>query len=127
MADTEFVKKADVIAILVECQRKIDDDHDYDLKYSPESMEGANDTAAYILNCVNALPAADARAVVYGHWIPLYDDDSDKRRGVAMNYECSECSRKVSDATYSRGLDYELCPHCGAVMDGKENQREETE
>lgn len=62
-------------------------------------------------------PTADVVPVVHGHWKPVYPDKACERIKRAIVYECSECGRFVNDDTYSRGIDYEFCPYCGAVMD----------
>ena len=114
MADTEFVKKDDVVAIIAECQAKIDDPKDQDLYSSPESDEGAHEAASYILNRVNDLFAAAVSAVRYSEWV--------EKDGV---FECRKCGYSFDHEGYIHFFDF--CPCCGAKMGRKQNQREESE
>ncbi len=68
-------------------------------------------------------PAADVRLMTHSYWKPIFDTYANKERGFAIYYECSECGCISRDCTYSRGLDYEFCPNCGAKMygEGSEN------
>lgn len=68
----------------------------------------------------NAFPTADVALVVHGYWKPIYPDKIFEHQNRAKYYECSVCGRNSADEGYSNGLDYEFCPYCGAVMDGKE-------
>ena len=60
-------------------------------------------------------PTVDAIPVVHGHWIYHPEWVADGECG----YECSECGRGVD-------LDYAYCPHCGARMDGKDGENNDT-
>ncbi len=80
-----------------------------------------------VQNIVNCVPTADVCPVTHGYWKPIFDTDADKERGFAIEYECSECGCVSRDCTYSRALDYEFCPYCGAKMDGdKSNGQKDT-
>ncbi len=72
-------------------------DEEYDLKYSIEEL-------------IEKLPSADVAPVRHGRWI---DTNGRKRYPFWVRYECSECGAKASD--------YRFCPHCGARMDGEQN------
>lgn len=60
-------------------------------------------------------PAADVAEVVHGEWV-LLDDCSNS------GLYCSVCRRRVhrEDFAYKK-LRSKYCPHCGAKMDGGEN------
>ncbi len=90
-----------------------------DCPNKPEINDGAEE-AEWIIKCINSTPAADVRSVTHGYWKPIFDTETDKERGFAMEYECSECGCISRDCTYSHGLDYEFCPCCGAKMDGED-------
>ena len=47
----------------------------------------------------------------HAHWEPVYPNTP-----KSYTRRCSDCKRKA----YMIGEEYELCPHCGAVMDGGE-------
>lgn len=65
---------------------------------------------------VEDMLAKDVHKERYGHWIPIFENSADEQRGVAKDYQCSECRRITQDKTYSCGLDYDFCPHCGSKM-----------
>ena len=54
---------------------------------------------------IEALPAADVAPVVHGRWIPFHSKISGD-----IQY-CSAC-----EIGFAAKADY--CPHCGAIMDG---------
>ena len=65
-------------------------------------------------NIVDEIPAADVQEVKHGHWIVDPDE------GTAW---CSSC-RVVFEDNGDTIPDYwYYCPHCGAKMDGKENNK----
>lgn len=68
-----------------------------------EEMETIEDG----LDAMHDLPAADVVEEVHGRW-------KQARYTQAPLYVCSEC-----DASAFKAHNY--CPHCGAKMDGKEN------
>ena len=60
------------------------------------------------VECLDAVPAADVRLVVYGEW------ETKKtmiRTPSAKNYVCSVCGEE--------GFNTNFCPNCGADMRGK--------
>lgn len=79
---------------------------------------------AVVKDFLNDIPVADVLPENHGYWKPIFCCNGDKRLGMAKDYECSKCGRIVSDATYSRELDYEFCPRCSAKMDRKESTNE---
>ena len=64
-----------------------------------------------VLYCIDSLPAADVAPVRHGRWVPL------PHTGDCC-YSCSECGF-LRDAYMLDEDNY--CPHCGALMDGKED------
>lgn len=69
-----------------------------------QSLQSVDEhTMNLILIEIDEAPAADVASVRHGRWI-------DSSNG----WMCSVCER---DSTY----DTLYCPHCGALMDGKEN------
>ena len=76
---------------------------------------GSVDTEAdreYARNIFEAIPTADVAPVVHGRWIKLYTD----------NYKCSECGDWWCSADNEMVEDFLYCPHCGAKMDGGEDE-----
>lgn len=73
------------------------------------------DATMEILWAIDHIPTADVAPVVHGYWKPIYPDIDHQDR--AKDYECSVCRRISSDEVYSRSLDFEFCPYCGAKMD----------
>lgn len=59
-------------------------------------------------------PTADVEPVRHGHWI-------NERYG---NKDCLTCS--VCGMTRNYLNQFEYCPHCGARMDGKEQEHEQS-
>lgn len=57
---------------------------------------------------VDAQPAADVAPVVHARWIPFHSETAGE-----IQY-CSNC--KIGNAAKS-----DFCPHCGAIMDGGDN------
>lgn len=54
------------------------------------------------------IPAADVAPVVHARWIPFHSE-------IAGDIQyCSNC--KIGNAAKS-----DFCPHCGAIMDGGDN------
>lgn len=82
-------------------------------------ISGLFDCDESIRDIIEAMPAANVHPESHGYFKPIFDNDSNRQRGLAIIYECSECRFRVNNYTYSRGLDYEFCPYCGAKMDGK--------
>ena len=67
-----------------------------------------------IKNILKAVPSADVRENVHGHWIyaegvHVYGVNSDIQLG---SYRCSACGNCSPHMT-------NFCPNCGARMDGK--------
>lgn len=89
--------------------------------YAIQRQRGATRSPAQnrLLDSIRAdiarAPAADVAEVVHGEWV-LLDDCSNS------GLYCSVCRRRVhrEDFAYKK-LRSKYCPHCGAKMDGGEN------
>ena len=64
------------------------------------------------IECLDAVPAADVRPVVYGEW--------EITSGQIENAVCSCCGTHFQ-SYYS---DYQYCPHCGADMRGEKERND---
>ena len=58
-------------------------------------------------------PAADVAPVVHARWEPYQTPNETRQSG----WICTNCSGVQKDL---RNGDTEYCPHCGAIMDGGE-------
>ncbi len=69
--------------------------------------------AAYLIDAVATIPAADVRPVVRGKWI----DRDDDYYGWNM-WACSACGEEfvLTEGTPDMN-DYHFCPNCGARME----------
>ena len=63
-----------------------------------------------VLESIDAQPTVDAVEVVHGYWEKEHDD-----LGIDRGWKCSHCKGSVYEMTYEP---YQYCPHCGAKMDG---------
>lgn len=69
------------------------------------------------LGCMDFIARADAQAVKHGKWKLCYED---WRMQIAGD-ECSACGFQHYGTCISH---YHYCPHCGAKMDGGNNNVE---
>ena len=60
---------------------------------------------------VDEIPTADVAPVRHGYWVK-------EKRDVLIHWHCSACK----ECFYLDMPNAEYCPHCGAKMDGKENE-----
>ena len=63
---------------------------------------------------IDSVPAADVAPVRHGYWIEQCEESL---------YSCSACGTEwitIEGTPKENGMDF--CPHCGAKMDGKENE-----
>lgn len=67
------------------------------------------------VSIINRFPAADARPVVYGHWIT--EEEAEELGDYSLRDACSVCHHCDWDCTESEGFTF--CPACGAVMKRK--------
>ena len=70
------------------------------------------------------IPAEDVYPVKHGLWLnhhAIWIDQS-KIEGWFVQAKCSECEKWAHVMNpYTKSVDYECCPHCGARMDGDTN------
>ena len=74
-----------------------------------------------IVNQIDAAPTIDAEPVVHGRWQWLsstYD-----RTPCEMRYMCDKCHHET--ITHGQEQWEKYCPHCGAQMDGGEDDAEQ--
>ena len=70
----------------------------------------------------NSIEAADVQPVRRGKWLNNHAIwiEQPEIEGYFVQAECSECGRWAHEMKpYTRFLEYEKCPHCGAVMSTK--------
>lgn len=88
------------------------------------TMETETD-AAVVLRMIDDAPAADVAPVVHGRWEWFDEDTGTPLTGYEREWgwRCSYCKHELpdnyDDPDYRPMLDY--CPHCGAKMDGGDN------
>lgn len=72
-----------------------------------------------VLNMIDNAPTADVQEVRHGCWITK---DLDNFRKIEC--KCSECGYiGISNYdSYDDPYDFNYCPNCGALMDGKEDE-----
>lgn len=70
-----------------------------------------------LMECIDAIPAADVEPVTHGRWIERMLDNFRK-------YECacSECGARYigNYDQYCEPAEFSYCPNCGAKMDKEE-------
>lgn len=74
-----------------------------------------------MLDEIEALPVADVQAVRHGRWLEHHAIwiDQPEIKGWFVQAKCSECERWAHVMNpYTKSIDYECCPRCGARMDG---------
>lgn len=65
-----------------------------------------------VVDRLSAIPAADVRPVVRGHWIS--EEEAEEKGDYSLRDACSVCGHCDWDCTESEGFNY--CPNCGADM-----------
>ena len=71
------------------------------------------------LSVIDSIPAADAKEVKRGHWIPYFIDDA---YNVTNVFICSECNKSARFIMAYHECEYVFCPHCGSEMnEGNDN------
>ncbi len=70
-----------------------------------------------VIEMLNDFEAADVKPVVYGEWVPIYDEH------LGTLYKCSACSF-IRDPYILKEETY--CACCGAYMNGADNLRKST-
>lgn len=85
------------------------------------ATEGVDYTLKGVIE--SRVPTEDVAPVVHGYWKPIYSNKACEAIKRAMWYKCSECDSCVTSGEgYSRRIDYEFCPYCGAKMSGDDNE-----
>lgn len=84
-----------------------------------EACEGSPsvNNRCYAKRWIDEQPTVDAKPVVHGHWTDCIDP-FDGYHG----FQCSVCKRVNWEF-----LDYPFCPRCGARMDEKDGDKNESE
>lgn len=73
---------------------------------------------------IDQMKAADVQPVKRGRWLNNHAIwiEQPEIEGYFVQAECSECGRWAHEMKpYTRFLEYEKCPHCGADMREKED------
>ena len=74
-----------------------------------------------ITDFIESLPTADVQPVKHGWWLEHHAIwiDQPEIEGWFVEAKCSECESWANVMNpYTKSVDYERCPHCGARMDG---------
>ena len=77
-------------------------------------------TVAKCICTIKDITAVDAEPVRHGWWIHATTEDDDWG-GTFHRYTCSACNWSMGDNPTGWGI---FCPHCGARMDGEEDNRD---
>lgn len=80
-----------------------------------------NTTIGLTANDIMRFPKADVQPVRHGRWLEHHAIwiDQPKIEGWFVQAKCSECENWAHVMNpYTKSVDYERCPHCGARMDG---------
>lgn len=75
----------------------------------------------WIVDLIEAYPAADVEPVRHGYFIGTEFDGYADGNPVFYEWECSECGCVFEDDEPK----YRFCPNCGAKMDGKPSKEED--
>lgn len=122
----EYIERG---AVVKELQEELDYES---LMYTKEQNKHIDIGLGIALRTVKRLPAADVVEVKHGYWTIETEEHRDSVSGEIdeeFYLKCSECGREVWGIDHMTVLhgtdeeifgDYPYC-HCGAKMDGKEN------
>lgn len=80
---------------------------------------GARDALDEAIYDIRTLKAADVQPVKHGRWLKHHAIwiDQPKIEGWFVQAKCSECEKWAHVMNpYTKSVDYECCPHCGARM-----------
>jgi hypothetical protein len=70
---------------------------------------------------LRAIAAGEYKQVVHGRWVHKDCDGAPTENHEAIVYaECSNCGHTIHNVDQEA----EHCPHCGALMDGKDDSHE---
>ena len=73
------------------------------------------------VDTITDIDLADVQPVRHGRWLNHHAIwiDQPKIEGWFVQAKCSECEKWAHVMNpYTKSVDYECCPHCGARMDG---------
>ena len=73
------------------------------------------------VDTITDIELADVQPVRHGRWLNHHAIwiDQPKIEGWFVQAKCSECEKWAHVMNpYTKSVDYECCPHCGARMDG---------
>jgi hypothetical protein len=71
------------------------------------------------IDLIDEIPAADVQPVRRGRWLEHHAIwiDQPEIEGWFVQAKCSECEKWAHVMNpYTKSVDYECCPHCGARM-----------
>ena len=94
------------------------------IDYQHEVNNVFESEAAYVqmwetINDDRGIKAADVQPVKHGRWLSHHAIwiDQPKIEGWFVQAKCSECEKWAHVMNpYTKSVDYECCPHCGARM-----------
>ena len=110
----EYIEREAAIKFVKELMEEVNNKTAINGSYVTKTYDMAIRHATKLLRYVpTAYPESDVVEVVRGRWIKRQFADEP----TAFGYSCSECH-----STYE--VDTNYCPHCGAKMDGGDNNVE---
>lgn len=87
----------------------------YGLKGNIDYNDGFADGVLYTLDKIDEMPTIEAKPVIHAHW-----DEVSGGRTI-----CTNCGNYPLYDYFGRLKLSDICPHCGAQMDKKENDNED--
>lgn len=96
------------------------------LQHEDYHRQGATDMAlgyGSAICDVKQAPAVDAEPVKRGRWIERHHTYSDEEAPIEewQSAKCSVCGKYHTTPYMYYFTDYHFCPHCGAKMEGKDD------
>lgn len=79
-----------------------------------ESVKGMTIDGWELDGIFDEIPAADVQEVKHAHWEDEYYDEITE----LYYHTCSNCNTEITATCFDN-----YCPNCGAIMDGKENEK----
>lgn len=79
------------------------------------SFEEDGHLSTYIEEYIDDAPTLDYAPVRHGEW-----ERMDEYCNHSKEFKCTACKQSVFYDHFTRFCEYEYCPNCGALMDGKE-------
>lgn len=92
-------------------------------KTALDQIEGYKKALDSIAEDVENIPPVNVQPVKRGRWLKHHAIwiDQPKIEGWFVQAKCSECEKWAHVMNpYTKSVDYECCPHCGARMDLKD-------